>query len=112
MTRGARVRLGLALALLIAVPLVPGALASGSGIGLARIPVESLLVLLMLALTLYAGAVVLPAAHAAREAARAATGDPAAAMSFARLHRLSSILNVIVMLSGILVVVIETVRRR
>src|SRR5262252_1802796 len=52
------------------------------------------LVLLMLALTLYAGAVVLPAAH------------------FARLHRLSSILNVIVMLSGILVVVIETVRRR
>jgi len=70
------------------------------------------LVLLMLALTLYAGAVVLPAAHAAREAARAATGDPAAAMGFARLHRLSSILNVIVMLSGILVVVIETVRRR
>jgi hypothetical protein len=51
MTRGARVRLGLALALLIAVPLVPGALASGSGLGLARIPVESLLVLLMLALT-------------------------------------------------------------
>jgi len=70
------------------------------------------LVLLMLALTLYAGAVVLPAAHAAREAARAVTGDPAAAMGFARLHRLSSILNVIVMLSGILVVVIETVRRR
>ena len=70
------------------------------------------LVLLMLALTLYAGAVVLPAALAAREAARAAGGDPAAAMGFARLHRLSSILNVIVMLSGILVVVIETVRRR
>jgi uncharacterized membrane protein len=70
------------------------------------------LVLLMLALTLYAGAVVLPAAHAAREAARTAGGDPAAAMGFARLHRLSSILNVIVMLSGILVVVIETVRRR
>src|SRR5262249_13939853 len=34
------------------------------------------LVLLMLALTLYAGAVVLPAAHAAREAARAAAGGP------------------------------------
>jgi hypothetical protein len=33
-------------------------------------------------------------------------------MGFARLHRLSSILNVIVMLSGILVVVIETARRR
>jgi len=69
-------------------------------------------VLLMLVLTLYAGAVVLPAAHAAREAARAAGADPAAAAGFARLHRLSSILNVIVMLSGILVVVIETVRRR
>src|SRR5262249_35088508 len=67
------------------------------------------LVLLMLALPLSAGAVVLPAAPAAREAARAAGGDPAAAMGFARLHRLSSILNVIVMLSGILVVVIETV---
>ena len=38
--------------------------------------------------------------------------DPAAAAGFARLHRLSSILNVIVMVSGILVVVIETVRRR
>jgi hypothetical protein len=67
------------------------------------------LVLLMLALTLYAGAVVLPAAHAAREAARA---DPVAATGFARLHRLSGILNAIVMISGILVVVIETVRRR
>jgi hypothetical protein len=70
------------------------------------------LVLLMLALTLYAGAVLLPAAHAARETARAAVADPAAAAGFARLHRLSSILNVIVMVSGILVVVIETVRRR
>ena len=68
-------------------------------------------VLLMLALTLYAGAVVLPAAHAAREAARAAPADTAAAIGFARLHRLSSILNVIVMASGILVVVVETVRR-
>lgn len=66
---------------------------------------------LMLALTLYAGAVVLPAAQAAREAARAAPGDPIPAAGFARLHRLSSILNVIVMASGILVVVVETVRR-
>jgi uncharacterized membrane protein len=70
------------------------------------------LVLLMLALTLYAGTVVLPAAHAAREAARVAGADPAAAAGFARLHRLSSMLNVVVMVSGILVVVIETVRRR
>ena len=69
-------------------------------------------VLLMLVLTLYAGAVVLPAAHAAREAARAAGPDPAAATGFARLHRLSGILNVIVMASGILVLVLEAVRRR
>ena len=46
-------------------------------------------VLLMLALTLYAGAVVLPAAHAAREAMRAASADPSAALGFARLHRWS-----------------------
>src|SRR5262249_11097356 len=70
------------------------------------------LVLLMLPLTLYPGAVGFPAAPAALEAAPGGGGDPAAAMGFARLHRLSSILNVIVMLSGILVVVIETVRRR
>jgi uncharacterized membrane protein len=70
------------------------------------------LVLLMLVLTLYAGAVVLPAAHAARETARAAGVDPAAAAAFSRLHRLSSILNVIVLFSGIVVLVIETVRRR
>jgi hypothetical protein len=69
-------------------------------------------VLVMLALTVYAGAVVLPAAHAAREAARTAGADPAAAAGFARLHRLSGILNVIVMASGMLVLVLETVRRR
>jgi uncharacterized membrane protein len=69
-------------------------------------------VLLMLALTLYAGAVVLPAAHTAREAARGAGADPATAAGFARLHRLSGILNVIVMASGMLVLVLETVRRR
>jgi hypothetical protein len=45
-------------------------------------------------------------------AARAAAADPAAAAGFARLHRLSGILNVIVMASGILVLVMETVRRR
>jgi uncharacterized membrane protein len=70
------------------------------------------LVLLMLALTLYAGAVVLPAAHAAREAMRQAGMDPAAAAGFARLHRLSGILNVIVMISGVLVLVLEMARRR
>ena len=70
------------------------------------------LVLLMLALTLYAGAVVLPAAHAAREAIRQAGMDPSAAAGFARLHRLSGILNAIVMVSGVLVLVVEMGRRR
>ena len=70
------------------------------------------LVLLMLALTLYAGAVVLPAAHAAREAMRQVAMDPAAAAGFARLHRLSAVLNVIVMVSGSLLLGIELSRRR
>jgi hypothetical protein len=70
------------------------------------------LVLLMLALTLYAGAVVLPAAHAAREAMRQAGMDQGAAAGFARLHRLSSILNGIVMFSGVLLLAIELLRRR
>ena len=70
------------------------------------------LILLMLALTMYAGAVVLPAAHAAREAMRQAGMDPAAAAGFARLHRLSAVLNVVVMVSGALVLVAEMARRR
>lgn len=78
--------------------------------GLDWLPVG--LVLLMLALTLYAGAVVLPAAHVAREAVRQAGMDPAAAAAFARLHRLSGILNAIVMVSGVLLLVIEMSRRR
>ncbi len=83
---------------------------AGGWRGLDWLPVG--LVLLMLALTLYAGAVVLPAAHAAREAMRQAGMDPAAAAGFARLHRLSGILNGIVMISGVLVLVIEMARRR
>ena len=78
--------------------------------GLDWLPVG--LILLMLALTLYAGAVVLPAAHAAREAMRQAGMDPAAAAGFARLHRLSGILNAVVMVSGVLLLVIELSRRR
>ena len=78
--------------------------------GLDWLPVG--LALLMLALTLYAGAVVLPAAHAAREAMRQAGTDPAAAAGFARLHRLSGILNAVVMVSGVLLLVIELSRRR
>ncbi|MBI1727320.1 MAG: DUF4149 domain-containing protein [Candidatus Rokubacteria bacterium] len=70
------------------------------------------LVLLMLALTLYAGAVVLPAAHAAREVMRQVGMNAAAAAGFARLHRLSAALNTIVMVSGVLLLVIELSRRR
>jgi len=70
------------------------------------------LVLLMLALTLYAGAVVLPAAHAARVALAEAGVNPSASAAFARLHRLSGILNAIVMLSGVVVLVLEMARRR
>ena len=70
------------------------------------------LILLMLALTLYAGAVVLPAVHVAREALRQAPMDPAAAAGFARLHRLSGILNAIVMVSGVLLLVLQLSRRR
>jgi uncharacterized membrane protein len=70
------------------------------------------LLLLMLALTLYAGSVVLPAAHTAREAMREAGVHPSAAAAFSRLHRLSGILNAIVMLSAVAVLVIELARRR
>ena len=70
------------------------------------------LVLTMLILTLYAGAVVLPAAHAAREALRETGANPSAAAAFARLHRLSGILNAIVMLSGVAVLAFEMARRR
>src|SRR5262249_18666415 len=55
------------------------------------------LVLLMLALTLYAGAVVVPAAPPAREAARAGHGGPARALGLAPPPRPARLLN----LSGI-----------
>jgi uncharacterized protein DUF4149 len=64
------------------------------------------LVLVMLGSTLYAWRVVLPAAHAAREALHQAAPAPGTvsgeALAFARLHRLSSILNGVSMLAGIL----------
>jgi hypothetical protein len=60
----------------------------------------------MLASTLYAWLVVLPAAHAAREALRLAAPAPgtvsAEALAFSRLHRLSSVLNGASMLAGVL----------
>jgi len=72
-----------------------------------------LLALAMLALTLYAWLVVLPAAQAARDAMRAAPAGmaPVEAASFARLHRLSTILNGLVMLAGLIFVVLEGARR-
>lgn len=71
------------------------------------------LVALMLALTLYARVVVLPAAHAAREAMRQAGAGVASAESlrFARLHRVSGILNVTVMIAGVVFLAAEAMRR-
>jgi uncharacterized membrane protein len=71
------------------------------------------LVTLMLALTLYAWLIVLPAAHAARESLHRAGGGQTSqeALRFARLHRLSSILNGAVMLAGVAVLIMEVTRR-
>lgn len=66
----------------------------------------------MLALTLYAWLVVLPAAHTAREAIK--QGGAAAQVeevTFARLHRLSTMLNGIVIVTGLTFVAFEAVRR-
>ncbi|HEU4439186.1 MAG TPA: DUF4149 domain-containing protein [Methylomirabilota bacterium] len=72
-----------------------------------------LLVAVMLAATLYAWLVVLPAAHAAREAARQAAAGAASpeALAFARLHRLSGLLNGVTMVAGVLVLVTLGMRR-
>jgi len=71
------------------------------------------LVALMLALTLYAWLVVLPAAHAAREGMRRTEAGQASpeGRRFASLHRLSGILNGAVMLAGAVVLVMEVTRR-
>ena len=71
------------------------------------------LVSLMLALTLYAWLVVLPAAHAAREGMRRADAGPASpeALRFASLHRLSSVLNAVVMLAGVAALAMEVTRQ-
>ncbi len=52
---------------------------------------------------------VLPAAHAAREAGAGAT--PAEAGRFARLHRLSGVLNGTVMIAGVALLVVEVIRK-
>ena len=65
-----------------------------------------LLVAVMLATTVYAWLVVLPPAHAAREALRQSVPVPGAvsteALAFARLHRLSGLLNGAAMVAGVL----------
>jgi uncharacterized protein DUF4149 len=73
------------------------------------------LVALMLILTLYSWLVVLPAAHAAREAMRqsaTAGGLSSEALAFARLHRLSGVLNAAVMAAGALFLIFEGARPR
>lgn len=74
-----------------------------------------LLLLVMLATTLYAWLVVLPAAHAAREALRQAAPVTGAvspeAITFARIHRLSGVLNGVTMLAGVLFLAVLGVRR-
>ena len=73
------------------------------------------LVGVMLAATLYAWLVVLPAAHAAREALRQSASVPGVvsteAQAFARLHRLSGLLNGTAMLAGVLVLAATGLRR-
>jgi hypothetical protein len=71
------------------------------------------LVLAMLALTLYGWLAVLPAAQAARQAMRHASSGAGGveALSFSRLHRLSTILNGAVMLAGVAFVVLDVARR-
>jgi uncharacterized protein DUF4149 len=82
----------------------------------ARRPGDWLLLALvgvMLATTLYAWLVVLPAAHRAREALRQSPPASASteALAFARLHRLSGILNGTAMLAGALFLAAAGVRR-
>jgi uncharacterized membrane protein len=70
------------------------------------------LVAVMLASTLYAWLVVLPAAHSAREAMRQAPGVVSTeAAAFARLHRLSTWLNAATMLAGALFLAATGLRR-
>jgi hypothetical protein len=71
------------------------------------------LVFAMLALTLYAWLGVLPAAQAAKEAMRHASSGTGGveALSFSRLHRLSTILNGAVMLAGMAFAGLDVARR-
>lgn len=72
------------------------------------------LVLLMLVLCLFAFYVLLPASESARSAMRAAGVVPGSsapeAQAFARLHRLSVILNGVTLLAGLALVSLEAIR--
>jgi uncharacterized membrane protein len=77
--------------------------------------VPGVLLLVMLALTLYSLFVVLPEIEPLRVFARSAfgRGGPPSpeALRFARLHRLSTALSLAVMVSGMAVVALEALRR-
>jgi hypothetical protein len=89
---------------------LPRAVAGGG----ARSWAAALLLVAMVLVTLAAWLVVLPAAHAARDAMRQRDGraDAPAAARFARLHRLSTAMNAVVMLAGVTVVALEAAARR
>lgn len=74
------------------------------------------LLVLMLALTAYTLAALLPAMETARHAIRAGGADPARALpeaqAFARLHRLSVILNGLTLLAGLAVLALEAAGAR
>jgi uncharacterized membrane protein len=101
--------IGVVLGLVALATVLPRAM-SGAGAGTWA---AALLVALMVAVTLCAWLVVLPAAHAAREALRASPAgtDANAAARFARLHGVSAALNAVVMLAGVAVLVLEAARR-
>jgi hypothetical protein len=99
---------GVALGVVALVALLADGAAAGRGWGWAAL----LLVVVMVALTAYAWRGLLPAAHAAREAMHAAGAGSEAATRFARLHRLASALNGVVMLAGIAFLVVQAGRRR
>jgi uncharacterized membrane protein len=69
------------------------------------------LLLAMLTLTLYAWLVVLPAAQAAKQGMHVASSGGIEALSFSRLHRLSTILNGAVMLAAVVFVALDVARR-
>ena len=70
------------------------------------------LLLLMLGLTLYAMLVLEPQIQSTRLALRSAGSGVAEAQAFARLHRISVILNGVTLLAGLALICLEAVRSR